>query len=299
MFGRKKQGGVSRRERYAADNQPAFDAAAYRRGTTLSSFHSDEPSKTERIKLKRLRLIRRRLAAALAVIIIIISLGLSLLSQFTNSIADVSAGQEVKLSQTDKDSYRQLVNEYFASNSFERFSFARRNSVLLQYLSQKAPEIASFKLVPAGIMASRLEITVRQPVAMWIQGSKVSYVDSTGVVFGKNYFATPSIAIEDNSGVQLSGSIATSAKFLSFVGKTVVAVEKNQGLKVVRVVIPHGSARYVEFYLDGRNYPFKAQITRDAASQASDIAVMTRYLDSHNIQPQYVDCRVEGKAYWK
>ena len=93
--------------------------------------------------------------------------------------------------------------------------------------------------------------------------------------------------------------MATSSSFLSFVGKTAVALSEKEGLQAERVVIPQGSARYVEFYLTGRNYPFKAQITRDATSQAHDIAVMTRYIDSHGISPQYVDCRVEGKAYWK
>ena len=140
---------------------------------------------------------------------------------------------------------------------------------------------------------------MRQPVAMWVEGDTTSFVDANGVVFTRNYYAMPSIVIEDNSGASVGGGVATSAKFLSFVGKTATEIEKNQGLKVTRVVIPKGSARYVEFYLDGRNYPFKAQITRNAYSQAHDIAVMVKYIDSKGIQPQYVDCRVEGKAYWK
>lgn len=299
MFGRKDRKDVSRRERYAAEEQSSLDVTAYRRGTTLNTFHSDEPSKTERTRLKRLRAIRRRLAAALALVIVVVVLGISLLTQFTNSISGVAAGKNIQLSQSDIASYTKIVDDYFANNSFERFSFARRNSVLQQYLEQKAPEVAAFRLVTSGLTTARLELTLRRPVAMWIENGKVSYVDSNGVVFAKNYFDTPSVAIEDNSGVQMSGGVATSAKFLSFVGKTVVAIEKNQGLKVVRVVIPRGSARYVEIYLEGRNYPFKAQITRDAFSQASDIAVMTRYIDGHSIQPQYVDCRIEGKAYWK
>ena len=78
-----------------------------------------------------------------------------------------------------------------------------------------------------------------------------------------------------------------------------MAIAQNQGLKAVRVVIPRGSIRYVEIYLAGRAYPFKAQITREPEGQAADIAAMVRYLDSRNIRPSYVDCRVEGRAYWK
>ena len=243
---------------------------------------------------------RRRMAAVLAVIIILVVLGLSLLSQFTGNISGVVASDKgIELSQADADRYVKMVNDYFADNSVERFSFARRNSALLQYVEEQAPEVSDISITPSGLTTGKVKVTLRQPVAMWINGDQTDFVDSNGVVFDRNYYDAPAIAIEDNSGVSLNGGMATSSNFLSFVGRTAVALQDTEGLKVARVVIPRGSARYVEFYLDGRDYPFKAQITRDSGSQAHDIAVMARYVDSHNIQPEYIDCRVEGKAYWK
>lgn len=302
MFGRgkKHKEPVRRSHVQPQSDEAGFDMASYRRGTTLNSFKSNEPTQSERQRLKRLRALRRRMAVVLAAIVVLLVLGLSLLSQFTGSISTVVAtDSNIVLSDDDIDRYRTIVDKYFADNSFERFGFARRNSVLLQYVMNEAPEVSAIKISPSGIASGKVEVTVRQPVAMWINGNQTDFVDSDGVVFDRNYYATPSIAIEDNSGVQLDGGVATSSSFLSFVGKTAVALSEQEGLQVERVVIPQGSARYVEFYLTGRNYPFKAQITRDATSQAHDIAVMTRYIDSHGISPQYVDCRVEGKAYWK
>lgn len=302
MFGRgKKHKEPMRRSHVQPQSDKAgFDMASYRRGTTLNSFKGNEPTQSERQRLKRLRALRRRMAVVLAAIVVLLVLGLSLLSQFTGSISTVVAtDSNITLSDDDINRYRTIVDKYFADNSFERFGFARRNSVLLQYVMNEAPEVSAIKISPSGIASGKVEVTVRQPVAMWINGNQTDFVDSDGVVFDRNYYATPSIAIEDNSGVQLDGGVATSSSFLSFVGKTAVALSEQEGLQVERVVIPQGSARYVEFYLTGRNYPFKAQITRDATSQAHDIAVMTRYIDSHGISPQYVDCRVEGKAYWK
>lgn len=302
MFGRgkKHKEPVRRSHVQPQSDEAGFDMASYRRGTTLNSFKSNEPTQSERQRLKRLRALRRRMAVVLAAIVVLLVLGLSLLSQFTGSISTVVAtDSNIVLSDDDIDRYRTIVDKYFADNSFERFGFARRNSVLLQYVMNEAPEVSAIKISPSGIASGKVEVTVRQPVAMWINGNQTDFVDSDGVVFDRNYYATPSIAIEDNSGVQLDGGVATSSSFLSFVGKTAVALSEKEGLQVERVVIPQGSARYVEFYLTGRNYPFKAQITRDATSQAHDIAVMTRYIDSHGISPQYVDCRVEGKAYWK
>ena len=302
MFGRgkKHKEPVRRSHVQPQADEAGFDMASYRRGTTLNSFKSNEPTQSERQRLKRLRALRRRMAVVLAAIVVLLVLGLSLLSQFTGSISTVVAtDSNIALSDDDINRYRTIVDKYFADNSFERFGFARRNSVLLQYVMNEAPEVSAIKISPSGIASGKVEVTVRQPVAMWINGNQTDFVDSDGVVFDRNYYATPSIAIEDNSGVQLDGGVATSSSFLSFVGKTAVALSEKEGLQVERVVIPQGSARYVEFYLTGRNYPFKAQITRDATSQAHDIAVMTRYIDSHGISPQYVDCRVEGKAYWK
>lgn len=298
MLGRRNRVEPVRRSQPQSD--ASFDMAAYRRGTTLNSFKSDEPTQSERRRLMRLRSLRRRIAAILAVIIVLLVLGISVLSQFTGSIRDVVAtSDDVKLAESDIERYTKIVDDYLSQNSFERFSFARRNTALLQFVEEQAPEISDIRIVPAGLASSNVEITVRRPVAMWIDNNGTEFVDENGVVFDRNYFSVPSIAIEDNSGVSVDGAMATSTNFLSFIGRTASALEQSEGLKVVRVVIPRGSARYVEIYLDGRNYPFKAQITRDATSQAHDIAVMTRYIDSRGIQPQYVDCRVEGKAYWK
>lgn len=298
MIGRGDSGNKTTRRR---QQQPdgGFDMASYRRGTTLNSFKSDEPTQSERKKLKRRRARRQKLVILASVMVVVFILTLALLSQFAGSVTKVVSSNGAELEQADGNRYAKMVDDYLAANVFERFSFVRRNSALLQHVVEQAPEVSDIKISSAGIARAQIEIILRQPVAMWINGDKTEFVDSQGVVFNRNYFDIPSIAIEDKSGATLEGGLATSASFLSFVGRTVDALENDEKIDVDRVVVPQGSARYVEFYVQGRNYPFKAQITRDSASQAHDIAVMTRYVDSKGIQPQYVDCRVEGKAYWK
>jgi hypothetical protein len=133
---------------------------------------------------------------------------------------------------------------------------------------------------------------------MWTSGQTTNYVDAEGVVFSRNYFAEPSVKITDNSGVSPTDGVAASPRFLSFVGQTTAEIAKIGGGAVDRVVIPSGAIRYVEFYLAGRAYPFKAQIDRYPASQAADIVAMAKYLDAHQIAPNYVDVRVAGKGFW-
>lgn len=299
MFNRKKSEPETNSSRRSV-GENSFNMAAYHRGTTLTNLNRPDDIGEERKKLKRLRAMRRRLVGIMLVLFIIVTFGVALLLQYTGRVGGVGITNNgaSELTEADKNKYLRIADAYFAANSFERFSFARRGSVMLQYFQNEAPEVSAVSIMPSGLASGRLNITVRQPVAMWVNGSSTNFVDSSGVVFERNYFAAPSLAIEDNSGVSVSGKMATSSNFLSFVGQ-VASELKKQNIEVARVALPRGSIRYVEFYLTNRAYPFKAQITRDAHSEASDIAVMTRYIDSHNLAPQYVDCRVEGKAYWK
>ena len=284
------------------DAEKSFDMASYRQGVTLSKFSSDNTKLSERKKLNRLRVLRRRLLSLFVVVAGLFVFCLAVMMQFCGDISDVIVVGEnsdgIRLSDTDKNHYKDIVNSYFSKNSFERLGFIRRSSVLKNYVFEVAPEIKSVHIKPAGIAQGNLVIELRKPVATWVNGGKASFVDSNGVVFSRNYFTMPLVAIEDNSGIKLDGRLAASANFLGFVGKLVVNIE-SQGAKVQRVTIPKGSVRYIELFLQDRPYPFKAQIDRDAASQASDIMVMTRYIDNNNIKPQYVDVRIPSKAYWK
>ena len=110
MLGRRNKVEPVRRSQPQSD--ASFDMATYRRGTTLNSFKSDEPTQSERRRLMRLRSLRRRIAAILAVIIVLLVLGISVLSQFTGSICVVVAtNDDVKLAESDIERRRTLLND--------------------------------------------------------------------------------------------------------------------------------------------------------------------------------------------
>lgn len=270
----------------------------FRSGTTLNTFKTVERDKTDRQKEKELQIQRRKLGALLIIILAICAFGFGLISQFNGSIISITSNVS-SLKANDSEKYESIVNDYLAINPFERFSFARRSDNLNNYIRAKSPEVKSVDINQSGLLVSSLKITFRQPVVMWVSGNDTSYVDSDGSVFAINYFEQPKVAIDDKSGVQIEGDAVTSSRFLSFVGQTTAYITEKGGGEVERVVVPAGAIRYVDFYLVGREYPFKAQIDRDANSQAADIVAMTNYLDQNNIKPSYVDARVAGKSYWK
>ena len=292
----KKKKDQGRHGRYSEEVHAEL-STNFTRGTTLSTFHSTEREKSDRQKEHDLRTWRRKLSGILIIIVIICGLGVLILTQFSGSIASINSNTPM-LKATDADRYRKIVNEYLSRNPFERFDFARRNDNLTNYVAGQAPEVKSVKISQAGILLGKLSMDFRKPVAVWRTAEQTSYVDASGVVFMRNYFETPSVTITDNNSTVIDSGTVASSRFLGFVGRVVAELSRN-GNTVERVVIPTGAIRYVEFYLEGRNYPFKAQIDRDPVGQVADIVAMTRYLDTNRIVPSYVDTRVAGKAYWQ
>lgn len=285
------------------------DAATFRRSRTLTGSLSSSVRaagearselKSERIREHELRVRRRRIGAALFGFLIVILAGLALLSQFGGSFRDVTITNSNAVSRVpDVETYRQIAEEYFAKKPLERFTFAFREATFSEFVTTRVPEVKSADVVTHPFSGGDLLVTLREPVAVWDINGVRSYVDSDGVVFAKNYFAEPTVAIHDQSGATVEGGAVTSRRFLKFVGMVMTQINTSGIGTVESVTIPSGAVRYVEFRLAGRTYPYKAQIDRVPISQASDIINMTRFLDQRGITPTYVDVRVEGKGYWK
>ena len=103
----------------------------------------------------------------------------------------------------------------------------------------------------------------------------------------------PTVAIADeNSGTDISARVK---EFVSRLEKDA----KIEGYEVDRVVLPLNKVREIHVYIKKRNEYYKMTIDRGSAVQAEDMGRMIRYLDKKKIKAEYVDLRVEGKAYYK
>lgn len=75
---------------------------------------------------------------------------------------------------------------------------------------------------------------------------------------------------------------------------------RDLGYIPVKAVIPTGSVREVDFYLDGYAGFIKTTIDRDTAVSVEDADRMLRYLTGQGTTDfTYIDVRLPGKAYWK
>ena len=74
---------------------------------------------------------------------------------------------------------------------------------------------------------------------------------------------------------------------------------RDLGYTVTQVTLPTGMSRGLYVDLAGEEVYFKVSIDRDAAVTAEDAVRVLKYLKENDLHPQYVDVRIEGRAYYK
>jgi len=107
----------------------------------------------------------------------------------------------------------------------------------------------------------------------------------------------PTIEILDEEASATGGKITTRMR--NYIGQA-EADFRELGYTPVKAVIPTGAVREVDFYLE--NYPgfIKLIIDRGTAVSVEDTDRMLRYLATQGIVDfQYIDVRLDGKAYWR
>ena len=104
------------------------------------------------------------------------------------------------------------------------------------------------------------------------------------------------------SGASANSNSSTSGittRMKNYIGQAEVDF-RDLGYTPEKAVIPSGSIREVDFYLKDQPGYVKMIIDRDTAPSVEDADRLIRYLKGQNInQFEYIDVRLEGKAYWK
>lgn len=98
--------------------------------------------------------------------------------------------------------------------------------------------------------------------------------------------------VDDNHSEQISSRVKEYLYFLE-------GDLKDLGFTPLRAVLPAGKMREFDIDIEGVTPYFKVTIDRDAAVTAEDISRMIKYLKENNLEPTYVDVRVDEKAFYK
>jgi len=308
LFKKKTPDAPRRRRSVEGDSRPSATAdnteRIFQRNRTLTGSISNNLSTTHhktdlespRTQAHHLALQRRKIGGVLLIVVAIATL--ILLFQFTARAAVVVSDASFSVP-ADAAIYEKVINDYLGKHPIERLRFALDKTNLNNYLIQKLPEVDELLNVKYdSIGRSSYSLTMRRPVAGWVINNKQYFVDSKGLAFDRNYYASPGVEIIDQSGIGVQQGLAVASnRFLSFVGR-VVALSKASGFTVQQAIIPLDTTRQLEIRLKDVAPLVKLSIDRPVGEQVEDMSRSLNYLSSHGMAPAYVDIRVSGKAFY-
>jgi len=306
----KKKSDIPARRQVDYDVRPQAQPATsniFRRNRTLTGTTSNNMGsagirsdlESSRTHAHNLTNHRRKILGVLAIVLVSSAFLWTLISNFTAAVA-VSVPSAVISKSIDKSRYEKIIQEYLDINPMGRFHFMLDQSALSTFVSEKMPEVSSVvQKSMLSIGQTDFAITMRTPIAGWKIGSKQYYVDSKGISFEQNYFASPTVQIIDNSGASpTTGAAVVSNRLLSFVGR-VVAEAKTSGYIVTQAILPPNTTRELDIKFKGSNSYIKLSIDRPAGEQIEDMDRAVKYLAGRGFSPGYIDVRVSGKAFYK
>ena len=292
-----------RRRRVASSgestNRVPLASGQYRRNQTLSSYKHATHDDSERQKAHTLTRQRRKLGGTLLIVfgaVVFLSL---LLWQLIAQVHITSSTKQLA-APFESARYEEVVHQYFLLNPAQRLKFLLNEESLNSFAAAQLPELEAITLKGSpGIAEADFSVTFRTPVAGWQIHGQQYYVDASGVVFERNYYAAPDVQVVDESGVRPEqGIVVAGSRLLAFLGKIVTEVGE-RGYVVSRAVLPQDTTREMDIYVTATTTRVKLSIDRGAGEQAEDMQRALQYLQEHGQVPEYVDVRVEGRAAYR
>ncbi len=286
------------------------DEVSFRRSRTLTGSKSSEVGaanehraelKSERLKKHELRRRRKIIFIGLILLVCIIAGLYYLISQYVNEVRLTRfLPMQVTVDPQSQRQYQNEILEYLQAHPSERFRFSLDENKLSESVGKKFPEVERVESEGGALGYGDFTVILRQPIASWKVADKQYFVDANGEAFEKNYFIAPNVNVVDNSGVSLSeGTAIASQGFLRFLGRLVALVNETGLGKVTEASLPPNTTREIDIKLEGRGYIIKTHTDRDPAAEAEDLVRVVKYLENRKIIPQYIDLRVDGRAFYK
>ena len=162
-----------------------------------------------------------------------------------------------------------------------------------QEARKKVKKRQTFRVGFTVVLFTVVAVAVIVLIIIFLKNRAENEVETTPTVVVKTYQPTIEI-IDENAS---AGGITT--RMSEYIGQLETDL-KDLSLTPVKAVIPAGSIREVDIYLDGYTGFIKTTIDRGTGVTAEDTERMLRYLKEQGIgEFQYIDIRIDGKAYWK
>lgn len=299
-------GYISRRPQPTKPPKNLYRRGSSRTGATNYGLKKLSPESIKdaspREKMKRLQNLKTKMLFGQWFLIVA---GLALLFVSYNFTAAVHISltgddQVRSLTAKERDDYTATVQRYLNQRPLERFNLMLNEGRLSNHVLDEHAEIKS--ITPVGVSSLgelAFDLEVRKPVASWRMSGETFFVDSAGVAFKENLYDDPGVSIVDNSGAQSEeGAVLISSSFLRFVGRA-IAFSEQRGYQITEVTIPPLAFRQVEFTIHELPYKVLMTTSRNAGVQVEDMDNAIKHFKSQGRNPNYIDVRVEGRAFFR
>ncbi len=236
---------------------------------------------------------------------------LIVLSAVRFSIRSTSISTSVSVPDNLKSQYSSFLLSSVSKHSVLNQSWSLSRQELRNDLITRYPEVQAvdFKVLNPISTNMQAALQFRKPAFLWQDVSRQQrFVDDQGVLFSNNYSDAKLkdlIIIQDDSGLVLdSGNTAVGRTTAKIIGElpsklTTVKVVGSKKTGIDKVVIPK-STRELRVYPKGAGYFVKITTSRGVEDQIKELDSLMKYLAGKKIIPsQYVDVRLEGKAFYK
>lgn len=142
-----------------------------------------------------------------------------------------------------------------------------------------------------------VKVTERQPSLNWQTGGQTYLLDNDGSIIGISDDATKPTVVDTSNLPVKPGDRVAPARFVDFCLKMVEQVSA-MGLGVVSLRITD-TTNEVQATIN-KGYAIKFDSTRDVTDQISDLRLVLDTLAKQQKKPtEYVDLRIQGKAYYR
>lgn len=211
---------------------------------------------------------------------------------------DVRTIQINGLSHLDKATVTKEVSESLNSRPWGDNLLSMDPNRLTDDLQKKEYRIKTVHTVRHFPGTLEVQISERQPSLNWQTGGRSFVLDIDGSLIGETGAASANLpTVVDSTNLPAKvGDKVVPPHFVAFCNDVVAGMPK-LGLRVVGLKVPDTTS---EVYITtDKGYYVKFDTTREASGELSDLQSVLATLKKINKSPtQYIDLRVERKAYW-
>jgi cell division septal protein FtsQ len=199
----------------------------------------------------------------------------------------------------DTGHLQRVAQEGASKQWFGRNALLLNTGALVTYIETAEPGVKSAQIKHRGFHTVEVVVTERQPSLNWKSNNILYLLDVDGTVIGPSkgsYVRLPTVTDSTNLPVK-EGSIVAPASFVAFSGEFIRRLPE-AGLQASEAIVPETTSELNIKTQQG--YMLKLDTTRNAGSELDDLKNVQRELaKAHKAPTQYIDLRIEHKAYYK